>query len=93
MRIFILYVALGYAVLSGVIFIHILKAEFDGYEACDWWDQFIPTIVETFSENELLIWFCVITITWPVRVRQLRDELADLRELYRLKHGKRRVSH
>lgn len=92
MRFIILYVALGYAVLSFVILIHLLKAEFNRYNACEWWDQAMPAIIESFSAKELVIWFLWISVTWPVRVMQLKNELADLYSLYKKRQYGWRVS-
>lgn len=92
MRFIILYVALGYAVLSWVVLFHMLRAEIKGYNACEWWELFMPSILETFSVKELAIWFLWITITWPMRVVQLKNELADLYDLYKERPNVGRVS-
>lgn len=91
MRFIILYVVLGYSVLSWVIFIHMLRAELKGYNACEWWDLFMPSILETFSAKELAIWFVWVSFTWPMRVIPLKNELADLYDLYKERPNRERV--
>lgn len=90
MRIMVLYVALGLASMVIAIGMHIVKAEFRGYKACEWWDTYIPATLETFSTNEAIALCLGLIVAWPMRLVDLNRQLPELYDLYELKWSRKR---
>ena len=90
MRILVLFVAFGLAAMVGMIGLHLIKAERRGYEACVWWDTYIPATLATYSTRELALMCLWLITTWPKRLVDLSKQLPELYDLYELKLYKRR---
>ena len=72
---FLGYLAFGYASLFVTVFIHMIKAEKEGYDCLNWWSKRTANVGKLINDN-----FIIGLMIWPVRLAQF---IADIPEYYK----------
>ena len=76
------YLLLGWIVIYMTAAVHLMKAEFKGYAALEWWDEYHQREV---YDVYYMMDFIVGSFIWPMRFVQFLAEIPWYYEQYELK--------
>lgn len=76
----ILWMFIGFVAIYVAAFIHLIRAEFKGYKACEWWNINGKRILSETEQIEFK--FVIGLVIWPVRIVQFWYVIPKLYEAY-----------